>query len=227
MKNGFQKVWEDLRKNGKHITKYPYDVVVSFVFRYYPKNKHKHEVNILDIGCGVGNHLWFLAREGFNAYGIEGSETAVQLARELLKKFGVKASINVGDFTKKLPYDDEFFDLIIDRSSLSCVSYENIKNVINEIHRVLKSGGYFLFTPYSKSHTSFVESKKEILNNFIEVTTGSLKETGFVCFYDEEDIKKLFEVDKWELVVLVESISRDKLTNNVDASWKVIVRKKG
>jgi 2-polyprenyl-3-methyl-5-hydroxy-6-metoxy-1,4-benzoquinol methylase len=93
----FQDIWEKLRQQGKHLTKYPYDFVVSFVFRYYPKEKPRSKINILDVGCGIGNHLWFLAKEGFNAFGIDGSETAVKLAKKLLKEFNVEADIKVHD----------------------------------------------------------------------------------------------------------------------------------
>ncbi len=223
---GFQKVWEELRREGKHLTKYPYDSVVSFVFRYAPKNKPRNQVNVLDVGCGIGNHLWFLAREGFNAYGIDGSETAVKLATELLKEFGVSADVRVFDFTEPLPYEDEFFDLVIDRSSLSSINYESARKVINEIYRVLKPQGHFLFTPYSKTHTSYIKSVTTATESFVEVKMGSLGGTGFVCFYDESDIRQLFPRDKWELCALIESISYDKLSGNIDGGWKVIARKR-
>jgi SAM-dependent methyltransferase len=221
---GFQKVWEELRKKGKHLTKYPYDSVVSFVFRYYPKNKPRNEINVLDIGCGIGNHLWFLAREGFNAFGIDGSETAVRIAKELLEEFKVTADVRVYDFTKPLPYEDNFFDLVIDRCSLSCVDYETVKKTIDEIYRILKLGGYFFFTPYSKSHTSYLESSKD--GNFVEVKSGSLKGTGFVCFYDEDDIRNLFPDERWKLIELSESVSRDRLSGNINGGWKVVVEKR-
>jgi len=227
MKSGFQEIWEELRREGKQVTKYPYDVVVSFVFRYYPKDKARNEVNVLDLGCGTGNHLWFLAKEGFNAYGIEGSVTAVQIAKKVLKEFGVKAHIEIGDFTQPLPYESEFFDLVIDRSALSYVSYESAQKIIEEIHRVLKLGGYFLFTPYSISHSSFSKESDGTGNVFINVTKGNLKGTGYVCFYDEKRIRDLFDSNKWEIIVLAENTSYDRVTGNIDASWKVVVRKKG
>ncbi len=34
----------------------------------------------LDLGCGAGANLWMLAREGFDAYGIDSSPTALNLA---------------------------------------------------------------------------------------------------------------------------------------------------
>ena len=46
---------------------YPFDNVVTFLFRNYPKDKQS-EINILEVGCGGGNNLRFAAREGFNVF---------------------------------------------------------------------------------------------------------------------------------------------------------------
>lgn len=39
--NTFQSLWEDLRKEGKQTARFPYDKVISFVFRYYPRKKRR------------------------------------------------------------------------------------------------------------------------------------------------------------------------------------------
>ena len=102
--------------------------------------------------------------------------------------------------------------------------YETVKKTIDEIYRILKLGGYFFFTPYSKSHTSYLESSKD--GNFVEVKSGSLKGTGFVCFYDEDDIRNLFPDERWKLIELSESVSRDRLSGNINGGWKVVVEKR-
>ncbi len=122
------------------------------------------------------------------------------------------------------PLKKNFFDLIIDRSALTYISYKDMKRTLDEIHRILKPGGYFLFSPYSKHHTSYTKSKNK-KSSFINVENDSLKETGWVCFYDEEDIKNLIEKNKWEICSLIETISQDKILNNTNAIWQIILRK--
>ncbi len=219
----FQSIWEDLRKRGVQTARYPYDKVISFVMRYYPKDKNKQDVNILEVGCGAGNNLWALALEGFNVYGIDGSEAAINIAKEIFNKFGVKGEFIVGDFTERFPFKEGYFDLVIDRGSITCVDYEDAKRTINEVHRVLKEGGYFFFNPYSKMHTSYISSKTRINDNFVLTEAGSIVGTGYVCFYDREDVIKL--LDRFEIIELKELTLKDNIDGNIHGEWEVVCRK--
>ena len=222
----FQEIWDKLRKENKHITKYPYDVVVSFVFRYYPKDIPRNKINVLDVGCGVGNHLWFLAKEGFNAYGIDGSEEALKIAEKILDEFGVKANIKKHDFAEKLPFEDEFFHLVIDRHAITSIRFNMAKNLIDDINRVLKKGGYFFFSPYSTKNSSYSKELDKDGSKYINTIKGGLAGIGYVQFYEEEDIYKLFPEDKWEIVSLIESVSIDKINNIINGSYYVVAKKK-
>jgi hypothetical protein len=57
-------VWEELRAQGRNICHYPFDVVVSFLFRWGTKSRPRSKTKVLEVGCGAGNNLWFAAREG-------------------------------------------------------------------------------------------------------------------------------------------------------------------
>jgi cyclopropane fatty-acyl-phospholipid synthase-like methyltransferase len=108
-------VWEEKYSAG-HAERYPWDCIVTFVYRYYPRDKQKQDVRILEVGCGAGSNLWFAAREGFDVTGIEGSASAIQYAQERFKLENLKGDLRVGDFTA-LPFTDNTFDLVIDRGS--------------------------------------------------------------------------------------------------------------
>lgn len=223
----FQSLWEDLRKEGKQTARFPYEKVISFVFRFYPKEKEKKDVKILEVGCGAGNNLWALAMEGFEVYGIDGSETAIKMAKETFDKFGIKGEFFLQDFTNNFPFKNETFDLVFDRGSITCIDTEEAKRTLSEIYRVLKRNGFFLFNPYSKKHFSYSSSKIKKNDNFVLTEKGTIKNTGFVCFYNFEDVCKLIEEKNWEYIEFKELVIEDKINpENLHGEWEVIVKKK-
>ena len=92
------------------------------------------EIKVFDLGCGWGNHLRFLVREGYAAYGIDGSETAIRNCRRITPQ------VTCGSFLD-LPYADNTFDAVIDRNSIQCNTIEVVETVIGEVSRTLKEGG--------------------------------------------------------------------------------------
>jgi ubiquinone/menaquinone biosynthesis C-methylase UbiE len=173
-------VWErDLYSRGHHLNHYPFDCVVSFVFRQYPRDKARADVGIVEVGCGAGNNLWFAAKEGFRVAGIDGSQSAIAYARQRLERDKLEGDLRVGSFTQ-LPWDGDSFDLAIDRCSLVCVGYELQKQAVAEVHRVLKVGGYFLCNGYSDRHSSAVAGVRAADGRTTEISDGTLVGAGAI-----------------------------------------------
>ena len=57
--------------------------------------KKKGVKRILDVGCGTGRHLVYLAKKGFEMYGIDIAEHGLKIARKWLKEEGLKANIKL------------------------------------------------------------------------------------------------------------------------------------
>lgn len=138
--------WDYKYQNFQECNQAPFDEVVSFVARHRP-DKPVFKTRILEVGCGVGNNLLFLAEQGYGVYGIDISPAAIE---ECEKRFFYKKLH--GDFMvrsfEKNPFLSKTMDLVIDRASLAYVPLPEMQIAIDEIHRVLRPGGKFLFTPY-------------------------------------------------------------------------------
>jgi ubiquinone/menaquinone biosynthesis C-methylase UbiE len=118
--------------------------------QYWPKlidlfKKNKMS-KILDIGCGSGNHLLSLAKQGFKVYGLDFSKEAITLAGDRFVKAGLNAELQVGSMHDPLPFSDNFFDGIISLRTLNHGDYDKINNTIREIRRILKPGGMVFIT---------------------------------------------------------------------------------
>ncbi len=195
--------WEDsIYASGKQLNLYPYDSVVSFVYRSYPTEKPRNEVSILEIGCGAGNNLWFIAREGFNAVGIDISPTAISIAKERFNNENLEADLRIGSFFK-LPWGDETMDMCIDRCSTACVGLSDQLRAIQEVKRVLKPGGLFFFNGYSNEHTSAKHGNQWEDGRIGNIKKGTLQGVDGIGFLSRRFTNLLFE-DGWEVVEMQE-----------------------
>src|ERR1700691_4493547 len=68
---------------------------------------------VLDPGTGPGHHAIYYASKGYSATGIDGSEGAVERARENARKAGVSVDFQLADATK-LDGLDNHFDTVVD-----------------------------------------------------------------------------------------------------------------
>jgi len=133
--------WEEIYSE-RNWGKYPEIELVRFISRIFTKNTNLSKIKVLDMGCGTGASTWYLAREGFNVFAIDGSESGVEKTRERLSRSGLEAEVCIGDFCN-LPYKDNFFDCVIDITSIQHNTFEKIEIIIKKIHSMLKKDSYF------------------------------------------------------------------------------------
>ena len=142
--NSWDSVWDKIFSS-RDWGQYPEITVIRFVAKNFYHVQNRKLTKILDLGCGVGAHSWYLAKEGFQVYGIDGSSEAIKLAKIKLKKEKLKAKLVIGDIIN-LPYQDNFFDAVIDSATIQHNSLVNIKIILKEIYRVLKPKGKIFST---------------------------------------------------------------------------------
>jgi ubiquinone/menaquinone biosynthesis C-methylase UbiE len=222
----FDPIWEE-KYQGGHQQKYPWDMVVSFVYRYAPKNSKPSKIKILEVGCGTGSNLWFAAREGFRVAGIDASQSAIEHVKDRFDREDLDGDLRVGDFTQ-LPFNSNNYDLVIDRSAIVCCGFKAAKRVVGEVHRVLKRNGKFLFNPYSKKHSSALSGENGPDGLVYNISSGTLVDCGQICFYDRKNIDRLFQ-NGWKILnkrhlEIVEAIENRQ---QIHAEWRVVAEKVG
>ncbi len=145
----WDKNWEKTFRN-KEWGKYPPEELIRFIARNYYSVSQRSKIKILDLGCGTGAAVWYMARKGFAVAGVDGSKTAIKIARQRFREEKFKADLRIGDVIK-LDYSDRYFDAVTDIACIQCnFQLSNVKKIISEVYRVLKPGGKFFGTMIAK-----------------------------------------------------------------------------
>lgn len=217
--------WEkDIYRKGRQFNKWPYTEVVSEVKRLYPSDKLRG-LSMAEIGCGTGNNLLFFASEGCRVSGLDYSTTALMVARDLLTKNELEASLSAGDVTQPLPWKGESHDIVIDRGCLTQVSHKNLKSVLNDIHRILKPNGHFFSFTLFGSNSSDLQYGVEIFpDTFDHFKSGSFSKVGMTSVFDGDIIKSLWE--RFEIIKLNENVLTDQLNGTKLTTYSVVAVKK-
>lgn len=144
---------------------YPFQPIFKFAEKHYPKEK---DINILEIGCGVGRWIASLAKrypdstcwgidysyqmlKRANEFWVEGREISIDLSEKGLNVHSIKGEqFNHLKFglakAERLPFDESSQELII--SSFLLDRLENPLKGLEEMFRVLKpSGKLIIITP--------------------------------------------------------------------------------
>jgi cyclopropane fatty-acyl-phospholipid synthase-like methyltransferase len=184
--------WErDIYAKGMQLNRWPFSEVVSAIIRA-AGCKGRNELSVLELGCGAGNNLWFLAEEGFKAHGIDLSSSAIENASHYLNRRGVHADLKVGDISS-LPWADGSFDYVIDRGALTQVSYEHIEAVLVEVQRVLRDSGMMMcFTLYGLRTPDRILGTEVSKNTFDNFSGGRFSKVGLTSFFSVSDLRYLF-----------------------------------
>lgn len=182
--------WEELfRRRGWG--RYPPEHVIRFVARWFFGVEDRSRIRLLEIGCGPGANVWFMAREGFSVSGIDGSPTAIRLAEDRLTGEGLKADLRVGDFTR-LPWEDESFDGVVENASLYSNRTESIERALDEVHRVLRPGAPFLSSFFSDRSWGHGTGEMVEPDGFLNIREGPLALSRYCFFLRRERVAELF-----------------------------------
>ena len=218
--------WEkEIYSRGRHLNKYPFDAVVSFIYRWCSTKGPFGDQSVLEIGCGSGNNLWFAAREGFKVHGIDQSPTAISFAQERFVQESLTGEFRVGSFLD-LPWADSSVDAVIDRCSTTCVGIDAQRAAVSEVKRVLRPGAFFFFNGYSDKHTSSTSGDVMPDGRITNIRAGTLVGVGDLLFSSRSQIDHLFS-DGWELVNLehIESLDCRPGGCGIHAEWRAVARK--
>lgn len=129
-------------------------------------------LQVLDVGCGMGEFINRLSATGANVVGVDGSDRCVESVKSHTHKTRYPRCEQVNLEQSPLPHSDGTFDVVV---SLDVIEHlENTEFYLSEIYRVLKFGGYVIIsTPnYDCIQYRFVRSRDERHKRFFTIVTA-------------------------------------------------------
>lgn len=141
------------------------------------KGRFTKEMKILDAGCGEGRNTVYFVNQGYQIFGIDPDELAIQYCRFQSKS--LKSEYDAHRFQvgrlEEIPFHAEAFDVVICSAVLHFAkNVDNFRQMISEIYRVLKPGGIFWFRMCT-GFGGILDSAKEIGNGVFELPDGSVR----------------------------------------------------
>ncbi|MCL6434387.1 MAG: class I SAM-dependent methyltransferase [Leptolyngbyaceae cyanobacterium HOT.MB2.61] len=101
------------------------------------------ETKVLDLCCGAGPATQVLVARSRHVTGLDASPNAIKRARER-----VPQADYVEAFAEKMPFSDNQFDLVHTSTALHEMEPEQLRQILQEVYRVLKPGGIFTFVDF-------------------------------------------------------------------------------
>lgn len=155
-----------------------YGIRLEDIDRALKLNESKSNL-VLELGCGNGRDAQYIvSKVGVGNYiGIDASAGLIELARKKVPNamFHVKDMRNIE--TTESDYTVDKFGVIFSFASLLHMKREEMVEIIEKCHKMLKNGGILLIS------TKYGEYKEEKITN--------LGEEKYYYFYKPEDFEKL------------------------------------
>ncbi|MBC8083324.1 MAG: class I SAM-dependent methyltransferase [Hymenobacter sp.] len=149
----------------------------------------------LDVGMGQGRNTLFLARQGWDAYGVDIADEAVNLAQDNARKAGLRITTFV--------QDDAEFDFGANRWDLVAFIYAGGRHHVEKVRQGLKPGGLVVIEGFHRDATKVRKIGEGVVFDTDELKSLYLAAGFTILRYEEADGIGDFGLQQMRLVKLV------------------------
>jgi len=149
--------------------------------------KEQNVKQIIELGAGLGRDTIFFAKNSISVEALDYSPTAIKIINKKVSENRLSnlVSTKIFDVRKKLPFEDNSVEACFSHM-LYCMALSNsdLKNLNNEVLRILKPGGINIYTVRNTSDGDY--------KNGIHISDDLYENDGFIVhFFSEEKVKKI------------------------------------
>ncbi len=186
-----------------------------------PRLRHEGLSTVLDLGFGLGRHVVLFAREGFETFGLEPTDSGFQHCTEWLKSEELNADIRQGNMLK-LPFGDGQFDFVVSFNVIYHGTLSEMQTALREMHRVLRPKGLVFLTLNSTLNEWCGKGHEIERNTFINPDKGDGDHKHH--YSDRHEVDQLLAGFEVETLQETEQTYAEK-TYSGSWHWNILARK--
>lgn len=173
---------------------------------------HLQNVSILDVGCGSGRNLLYLAKMGHRVKGLDFSQAAVDTIQDIAQKEALPEVVaQLHDLNQPLSLDAERFDFVLSTVTLQFLNPMRIPDLLTELQELTKTCGYHLLV-------CPIQSELYPLPDF------------FTYLPQKEEIYHRYQDNGWSILEYKESVGhlhkQDSLGRQISGLFGVLLAQK-
>ncbi|TDV24089.1 ubiquinone/menaquinone biosynthesis C-methylase UbiE [Mycoplasmopsis mustelae] len=153
------------------------------------------QANLLDLGCGAGRSSFNLENLGYkNIYAIDISKKMIDTARLIQKQIHNSKIVFENMDASNLKYPNAHFNYaFFSFNGFSGIpKHQNRIKALNEIYRVLKPNGIFIFSIHPWNQQKYQQRLKK--ENISKTTEFEIERYGDLIFKNEENLYDFFHL---------------------------------
>ena len=198
--------WNSIYMANRPMRWWPSESLIRYVSQVFGQDGGKG-LQALEIGCGTGRNLWFLAECGFSVYGIDVSNAALAYCESYMTQRNQSANVSLGqaDITEGVDHavytafgETKTFDLVVDDRTLQHTMMSEHLPIYTELRNTAlnKNGRFFSqhladnCTDMRYGVTSFID---ECTAENITGTNTVFPDNGIVCMPPHNRLVELLQ----------------------------------
>jgi tellurite methyltransferase len=184
----------------------------DLMYVYQTYLQHLHQASILDVGCGSGRNLLYLAKMGHHVMGVDHDQTALETIQNIAQKEALSEVLTqLHDLNQPLVLETERYDLVLSTVTLQFLSPQRIPPLLTELQKITNKNGYhFLVFP--------IRSDLYPLPDF------------FTFLPEKEELYHLYQDNGWSILEYKESIGhlhkQDTLGRQISGIFGILLAQK-
>jgi len=175
--------WEKIfQRNGQVYTE-----ARPLVMQFTDTLSERGLISVLDLGCGTGRHVVYMAQKGLHVTGLDNAPTALKLTKQWLDKEQLGANLTLSDMCQSLPFGNDSFDAVLSAQVIHHARLAVVAQTAREIQRIVHKGGMILISvPAREAIAEDAPQHNEIEPNTFVPTSGDEEGLPHHLFTPEE-----------------------------------------